>query len=399
VTRADHRVAQEEVNCAIQQGLHALGNGFGHVRRAFYGIAKRNRLVPSYGIKRQTRKVPEIPQNACGFSNRYTQKCLPTILVTGGAGYIGSHTRYFLQKQGYRVIVADSLERGYRDAVPAEILHTIRLQETPRLADLMRKERVDAVIHFAAYIAVGESTKSPLLYFSNNVGGSLSLFEAMLQVNVRRIVFSSTAAAYGIPATVPITEDQPYSPINPYGESKVMVEKVLESLDHYQDFRSIRLRYFNACGAEPEAGLGEKHDPETHLIPLILRAVLTGEPVTLFGDDYATPDGTCIRDYIHVSDLAEAHIFALEHLLQGGGSDVFNVGTGHGHSVREVVAAVEEVTGQKVPFRIGPRREGDPPALVADSTKLQKTLGWHPQRAELKRIVSDAWAFAQRVKA
>jgi UDP-glucose 4-epimerase len=213
---------------------------------------------------------------------------------------------------------------------------------------------------------------------------------------VDKVVFSSTAAAYGIPAKVPITEDQPYAPINPYGESKVMVEKILEWLDRYRQFRGIRLRYFNACGAEPQAGLGERHDPETHLIPLILRAVQTDKPVTIFGDDYATPDGTCIRDYIHVSDLADAHIFAVEHLLKGGESDAFNVGTGQGQSVKEVLAAVERVTGRKAPHTIGPRREGDPPSLVADSTKLQAKLGWKPKRAELDRIVGDAWGFAER---
>jgi UDP-glucose 4-epimerase len=324
---------------------------------------------------------------------------LAKILVTGGAGYIGSHTRYFLQKQGHSVIVVDNLDRGYREAVPADILHELDIRDTERMTQLLGDERVDAVIHFAALIAVGESTQVPELYFSDNVGGSLSLLEAMLRVGVKRIVFSSTAAAYGIPQRVPITEDQPIAPINPYGETKVMVEKIMEWLDRYRELRSIRLRYFNACGAEPEAGLGERHDPETHLIPLILRAVLTGNPVTIFGDDYDTPDGTCIRDYIHVSDLAGAHVFALEHLLNGGGSNVFNVGTGYGHSVKEVLAAVEKVTGKPVPYAIGPRREGDPPSLVADSQKLQTTLGWQPKRAELDRIVSDAWAFAQKAGA
>jgi UDP-glucose 4-epimerase len=320
---------------------------------------------------------------------------LPTILVTGGAGYIGSHTRYFLEKQGYSVLVVDNLGRGYREAVPSAILHTLDLRETDKLADLMSKHKVDAVIHFAAYISVGESTKDPLLYFDNNVGGSLSLLDAMVKSGVKRLVFSSTAAAYGTPARVPIVEDEPYAPINPYGESKVTVERILEWIDRYQEVRSIRLRYFNACGSEPEAGLGERHDPETHLIPLILRAVQTGSPVTLFGDDYPTEDGTCIRDYIHVSDLAEAHIFAVEHLLKGGASNVFNVGTGSGHSVKEVVASVERVTGKKVPFTMGPRREGDPASLVADSTKLQTTLGWKPKRADLDRIIADAWKFAE----
>ncbi|HEY6987716.1 MAG TPA: UDP-glucose 4-epimerase GalE [Bryobacteraceae bacterium] len=321
------------------------------------------------------------------------------ILVTGGAGYIGSHTRYFLEKSGHSVVVVDDLSRGFKQAVPDGALRQVDTRDTAKLTALVRQERIDAVIHFAAYISVGESTQRPELYFSNNVCGSLSLFEAMLEAQVKYLVFSSTAAAYGIPAKVPIPEDEPYAPINPYGESKVMVEKILDWLDRYREFRSIRLRYFNACGAEPESGLGERHDPETHLIPLMLRAIQTGKPVTLFGDDYPTPDGTCIRDYIHVSDLAQAHIVAIEHLLRGGKSDVFNVGTGAGQSVKQVLAAVEKVTGKKVPHTIGPRREGDPPSLVADSRKLQTALGWRPERAGLERIVADAWAFAQNVTA
>lgn len=292
-------------------------------------------------------------------------------------------------------MVVDNLQRGYREAVPSEILHQISLSETDKLVQLLKDEHVDAVIHFAAYISVGESTQVPSEYFINNVSGSLSLFDAMLKADVKRLVFSSTAAAYGIPKNVPITENEPYEPINPYGESKVMVEKILEWMDKYQGMRGVRLRYFNACGAEPEAGLGERHDPETHLIPLILKAVQTGKPVTLFGDDYPTEDGTCIRDYIHVSDLAEAHIAAVEYLLNGGASDCFNVGTGTGHSVKEVLTSVERVTGKKVPFTMGPRREGDPPSLVADSTKLQTKLGWKPKRADLDKIVADAWKFAQ----
>jgi UDP-glucose-4-epimerase GalE len=323
---------------------------------------------------------------------------LAKILVTGGAGYIGSHTRYFLEKQGHNVIVVDNLSRGYAESVPAAILRQINLHDTQKLIDLMRDEAVDAVIHFAAYISVGESTVLPELYFTNNVAATISLFNAMLEAGVKKLVFSSTAAAYGIPAKVPITEDEPYAPINPYGESKVMVEKMLEWLNKYREFRAIRLRYFNACGAEPEAGLGERHDPETHLIPLILKAVQTGEPVKVFGIDYPTPDGTCIRDYIHVSDLADAHIFAVEHLLSGGASDVFNVGTGHGKSVKEVLASVERVTGKKPPFTIGPRREGDPPSLVADSSKLQTKLGWAAKRADLDKIVADAWQFAEKLR-
>lgn len=318
------------------------------------------------------------------------------ILVTGGAGYIGSHTVHFLLKHGHTVTVVDNLSRGHKQSVPNGLLQVIDLRDTHRLTEVMKAQKCEAVIHFAAYIAVGESTKAPEIYFSNNVGGSASLFEAMQQAGVNKLVFSSTAAAYGIPAVVPITEDQPYAPINPYGDSKVMVEKMIAWLDQYRDFRSIRLRYFNACAAEAEAGLGEMHDPETHLIPLLLKAVLTGKPMTIFGDDYPTPDGTCIRDYIHVSDLAEAHVLAVEYLLRGGESHVFNVGTGSGHSVKEVVDAVERITGKKVPHVIGPRREGDPPLLVADSQRLQNTVGWKPSRADLDRIVSDAWQFARK---
>jgi UDP-glucose 4-epimerase len=320
------------------------------------------------------------------------------ILVTGGAGYIGSHTVYFLLKHGHEVVVVDNLSRGHARSVPAGLLRACDLRETAKLTALLRDEHCQAVIHFAAYIAVGESTQFPELYFSNNVAGSISLFEAMLAGGLKKVVFSSTAASYGIPKVVPIPEDQPSLPINPYGVSKVMVEQILNTLDQYREFRSVRLRYFNACGSEPEAGLGECHEPETHLIPLLLRTVQTGKPVTLFGDDYPTPDGTCIRDYIHVSDLAEAHVGAVEHLLKGGASDVFNVGTGRGHSVKEVVAAVERVTGKPVPHVVGPRRPGDPPSLVADSTRLQATLGWKPVRADLERIVSDAWEFAKTGK-
>ncbi len=295
------------------------------------------------------------------------------------------------------MVVVDNLSRGDRANVPEGILRVVDLRDTARITSILKEERCEAVIHFAAYISVGESTKAPELYFANNVGGSSSLFEAMQQAGVNKLVFSSTAAAYGNPPRVPITEDQPIAPINPYGDSKVMVERMIELLDRYRGFRSIRLRYFNACGAEPEAGLGERHDPETHLIPLVLRAVLTGEPVTVFGEDYDTPDGTCIRDYIHVSDLAEAHIKAVEHLLYNGADAVFNVGTGLGHSVREVLSAVETVSGRKVPYVSGPRREGDPPRLVADSQKLQRTLAWKPVRADLERIIADAWQFARKL--
>ena len=253
---------------------------------------------------------------------------MPKILVTGGAGYIGSITTHHLLRRGFDVIVVDDLSRGHRKNIAPERLHVLRLQETGALAKLL--DGVDAVVHFAAFIAVGESTREPEMYFANNTGGSLSLFEAMARAGVRRLVFSSTAAVYGNPETVPIPESAPFAPVSPYGESKAIVEKVLGELDRYRGLRSIALRYFNACGAEPAAGLGEAHDPETHLIPLLFRAAMTGEPIQIFGDDYPTPDGTCVRDYIHVSDLAEAHIAALDHLLAGGSSAAFNeIGRAH----------------------------------------------------------------------
>lgn len=321
---------------------------------------------------------------------------MPNILVTGGAGYIGSHTTHLLVQRGYGAVVVDDLSRGHEHNVDPSRLHRIHLSDTAALARLLREQRVDAVIHFAAFIAVGESTQKPETYFSNNVGGSLSLLTAMVDAGVKRIVFSSTAAVYGTPEVVPIPETSPFAPVSPYGDSKVMVERILDWMDQFRQIRGIRLRYFNACGAEPDAVFGEEHDPETHLIPLLFRAILTGKPITIFGEDYPTPDGTCIRDYIHVSDLAEAHILAVDKLLAGGGSDVFNVGTGTGHSVREVMAAVEEVTGKKIPYEMGPRREGDAPVLVANSTKLQKTLGWQPRYADLKDIVTTAWNFERK---
>ena len=318
------------------------------------------------------------------------------ILVTGGAGYIGAHTAHLLLRRGYDVTVVDDLSRGHRHNVAPERLHVLSLSDTEALTKLMESGKFEAVIHFAAYIAVGESTREPELYFSNNVGGSLSLFTAMAKTGISRLVFSSTAAVYGTPARTPITEDMSIQPVSPYGESKAMVEKVLGWLDQHRGLRSVSLRYFNACGAEPNSGLGEEHDPETHLIPLLLRAVRTGQPITVFGEDYPTPDGTCIRDYIHVSDLAEAHIFAVEHLIGGGGSDAFNAGTGTGHSVRDVMGAVEEVTGSKAPFVAGPRREGDAAVLVADSSRLQAALKWKPRYTELRDIVRTAYDFEHR---
>ncbi len=320
---------------------------------------------------------------------------MPKVLVTGGAGYIGSVTAHLLKRRGYGVVIVDDLSRGHEHNVRDLPFHKLHLLETVALTELLSRERVDAVVHFAAHSMVGESTQKPESYFLNNDGGSASLFSAMIQTGVKRLVFSSTAAVYGNPRVVPIPEDHPFDPVNPYGESKVLVEKMLKWLDSCSGLRGIALRYFNACGADPESGLGEEHDPETHLIPLLLRAVVSGKPVTIFGDDYETKDGTCIRDYIHVTDLAEAHVVAIEKLLAGGTSDAFNVGTGAGQSVLEVMHAVEQVTGQKVPHEIGPRRAGDPAVLVANSDKLKRTLGWKPKFTEIRDVVATAWQFAR----
>jgi UDP-glucose 4-epimerase len=321
------------------------------------------------------------------------------ILVTGGAGYIGSHTVRLLLQQGYDVAVADDLSKGYRHNVPPGRLYEVNLSETAALVELMRQTGSEAVVHFAAFIAVGESMREPERYFTNNVGGSLSLLTAMVRAGVKHLVFSSTAAVYGNPHGTPILESFPIHAVNPYGESKVMVETLLRWFDEIHHMTSVCLRYFNASGADPEGRLGEEHEPETHLIPLLLRAVLTGRPATIFGGDYDTPDGTCIRDYVHVDDLAQAHILAVEYLLAGGASDQFNVGTGTGHSVMEMVRAVEEVTGRQVPYVIGPRRDGDPPELVASSEKLRTRLGWAPRYADLHSIVEHAWRFAGKPRA
>lgn len=316
------------------------------------------------------------------------------IFVTGGAGYIGAHTVRLLLKRGYQVTVVDDLSRGYRHNVQSPDFHQLQLRQTDALAALLAGH--DAVVHFAAYLSVGESMQAPELYFSNNVGGSLSLLTAMLRAGVKHMVFSSTAAVYGIPHASPILETFPISPVNPYGESKAMVETMLKWFDLIHSLRSISLRYFNASGADPAGGLGEEHDPETHLIPLMLRAVKSGRPFTVFGNDYATPDGTCIRDYVHVNDLAEAHILAVEALLAGAATDQFNVGAGAGHSVMEVLRSVEETTGRPAPYLIGPRREGDPPALVAAVDKLRRALGWEPRYTEIREIIATAWEFERQ---
>jgi UDP-glucose 4-epimerase len=318
------------------------------------------------------------------------------ILVTGGAGYIGSHTVRLLLEQGYDVDVIDDLSRGHRHNVPAAKLYELSLCNSGALEEFFRQVRVDAVIHFAAFIAVGESMNEPGRYFHNNVGGSLSLLRAMERAGVRRIVFSSSAAIFGTPDVSPIPEDAAVRPVSPYGETKAMTETMLRWFDEIHGLTSVSLRYFNAAGGDPAGTLGEEHEPETHLIPLIFRAIKTGNPVTVFGDDYDTPDGSCIRDYIHVDDLAQAHILSLEHLINGGETRQFNVGTGRGHSVLQVIRAVEAVTGRTVPYVVGPRRAGDPPSLVAASGKLRESLGWNPRYSDIDTIIRHAWNFSEK---
>lgn len=324
----------------------------------------------------------------------------PTILVTGGAGYIGSHAVLALKKSGYQVIILDNLVYGHQDLVEKVLQVEMIVGDTgdrPLLDQVFQTYKIDAVMHFSAYAYVGESVTNPEKYYRNNVVGTLTLLEAMLAAGVKKFVFSSTCATYGVPQTIPIPEDHPQNPINPYGMTKLMVEKILADFNTAYDFRSVCFRYFNAAGAEPNGLLGEDHDPETHLIPLtLLTALGQREAIAIFGLDYPTPDGTCLRDYIHVNDLADAHILGLEYLLKGGTSDFFNLGNGNGFSVKEVIATAEQVTGKKIAVIESDRRHGDPPALVGTSEKARKILGWQPQYSDLHTIISHAWQWHQR---
>jgi UDP-glucose 4-epimerase len=313
------------------------------------------------------------------------------ILVTGGAGYIGSHTVKLLLARGHDVRVYDNLAMGHRTAVPAERLIVGDLHEPDRLDHALLIHRIEAVIHFAASAYVGESVRDPGKYYRNNVAGALSLLEAMRRQDVKRIVFSSTCATYGVPLQVPITEEEPQRPINPYGRTKLMIEQALADYSAAYGIGYAALRYFNAAGAAADGSIGEDHDPETHLIPLVLQAALGQRPhIEVFGTDYPTADGTCIRDYIHVDDLAEAHILALGKLTDGAALR-YNVGTGRGYSVREVIQTAEAVTRRKLPVKEGPRRAGDPPELVASPAKIMKELGWKPRYIELAPIIETAW--------
>jgi UDP-arabinose 4-epimerase len=319
-----------------------------------------------------------------------------SILVTGGAGYIGSHACKALAEAGYRPIAYDNLSEGHREAVRWGPLVEANVADGDQLGSAIERFEVAAIMHFAAFALVGESIEQPLLYFRNNVGGSLTLLEAMHAHRVRHIVFSSTCAVYGIPQQVPIPVGVPERPINPYGESKLVVERMLSWCSRAYQSTFAALRYFNAAGADPEGLIGEDHSPETHLIPLVLDAALGRRPhVEVLGTDYPTADGTAVRDYIHVKDLADAHVRALEYLLHGGDSITLNLGTGRGHSVREVIAAAESVVGRPIPVRESARRPGDPPALVADPSRSRAILGLTPTYSDLDTILRTALKFKQ----
>jgi UDP-glucose-4-epimerase GalE len=311
------------------------------------------------------------------------------IILVGGAGYIGSHAARALRRHGHEVVVYDNLSTGRRELAQGFELVVGDIGDVDRLTSVMR--RVDAVMHFAAFAYVGESVQNPRKYFHNNVESALSLLNTVQDCGVKYFVFSSTCAVYGVPAKVPIDESNPREPVNPYGVSKLFFEHALESYSRAYGLRYASLRYFNAAGADESGEIGEMHDPEMHLIPLALAAAAgTGPALQVFGDDYPTPDGTCIRDYIHVNDLAEAHVLSLEKLIAGGDSFAANLGTGDGYSVRDVIGEVEKVTGRQVPYTIGPRRAGDPPAFVANPQRAQRLLDWKATRG-LHQIVASAW--------
>jgi UDP-glucose 4-epimerase len=318
------------------------------------------------------------------------------ILVVGGAGYIGSHMVKRLGQLGCAVTTLDNLSSGHRDAVLCGDFVHGDLADRALLKGLIQPGRFDAVMHFASFIQVGESVQKPAMYYENNVTNTLHLLDAMRDAGVQRFIFSSTAATFGEPQYTPMDERHPQAPINPYGRSKLMIEQVLEDYDRAYGLKSVCLRYFNAAGADPDGQLGERHDPETHLIPLVLQAASGRRShISVFGRDYDTPDGTCIRDYIHINDLCEAHWLALQSLMQGAGSQRYNLGNGNGFSVQEVINAAIHVTGQAIAVRDAPRREGDPARLVADATLARQQLGWQPQFADLETMVRHAWGWEQ----
>lgn len=319
------------------------------------------------------------------------------VLVTGGAGYIGSHVCKALAAEGIEPVVVDNLSRGHEWAVKWGPLIRADLADYESLSRAVASCSPAAVVHLAGFTYVGESTEQPLLYYRNNVAGSLNLLRIMAEQGIRLMVFSSSAAVYGVPASTPISESHPLAPINPYGFTKMVIERVLEDTARAGGLRSVSLRYFNAAGADPEREIGEEHDPETHLIPLVLAVAKGAKPtLTIFGNDYDTPDGTCVRDYIHVSDLASAHVLALRNLSAGGKTRAFNLGTGVGYSVREVIDAVEKVTGRHVDTIAGSARAGDPPRLVSKPSAALQALGWRAINSDLETIIETAWRWMNR---
>jgi UDP-glucose 4-epimerase len=321
------------------------------------------------------------------------------ILVTGGAGYIGSHVNKELNKQGYDTVVLDNLSYGHDDFVKWGTLEHVDLSNSSEIRRVFQNYPIEAVMHFAAFTYVGESVEDPQKYYLNNFRNTLNLLEVMLEFEVKKIVFSSTCATYGDPLEIPITEDHPQNPINPYGRGKLMVEQVLSDYSQAYGLKYTSLRYFNAAGADPEGEVGENHQPETHLIPLILDAALgRRDDIKIFGTDYPTPDGTCIRDYIHVTDLADAHIKALKYLENGGESEVFNLGNGNGFSVKEVIEKAREVTKREIKSSETDRRPGDPPVLVGSSKKAREILKWQPKFDDLRQIISTAWEWHKTLK-
>ena len=315
------------------------------------------------------------------------------VLVIGGAGYIGSHAVRKLIEEGNDVVVLDSLYTGHRKAVDKRAkFYQGDIEDTNLVSKILRDENIDAVMHFAAYSLVGESVKKPLKYYDNNVSGMISLLQAMEDAKVKYLVFSSSAATYCIPEKLPITEDTPLNPINPYGETKMMMEKIMHWADKANGIKSIALRYFNVAGASSDGSIGEDHGPETHLIPNILKSAIAGDGnFTIFGDDYNTKDGTNVRDYVQVEDLIDAHILALKHVMDTNKSDVFNLGTAQGYSNLEILEAAKKVTGIDIPYTIGARRGGDPDSLVADSSKARKVLGWKPKHEDVDDVIATAW--------
>lgn len=316
-----------------------------------------------------------------------------TVLILGGAGYIGSHTAYELIDKGEDVVIADNLQTGYIKAVhPKARFYKGDIRDKSFLDDLFKKEKIDAVIHFAANSLVGESMTEPLKYYDNNLYGTMVLLKSMVENGIDKIVFSSTAATYGEPENIPILESDRTEPTNTYGETKLSMEKMFKWVSKAHNLRYVSIRYFNACGAHVSGEIGEAHNPESHLIPIILQ-VPNGkrETVSIFGDDYPTKDGTCIRDYIHVTDLAQAHILAVEYLRKGNPSDIFNLGNGIGFSVKEVIDTARKVTGHPIPAVVSPRRAGDPAQLIASSEKAKSVLGWKPEHADLEEIIATAW--------